>query len=386
MDMPASHEEIQRCVSCSEPNLHHIAPVFAGRELYTRVSTCLNCGLVFRSYRWTLKETERRYWNFDQELDTDWESVTNDAHEARRYKRYKRNLEWIEQHRGRGGNARVLDIACGPGTGLVPFREAGYSVLGIDLHPTRVRYACEKYGIEVVQGIFESHDFQDRVFDVIICSHFLEHAHQPLNILKKVRGLLFDGGVLYVEVPNHFNYVSFSDALYMAHNNNFTPLSLRNGLWIAGFRTVAEYEPQTRFHPGALKHIGVIAIPDDAKSVQVVSPDGSYLDRVVNVYLKSAGKNISDTTRCSHIRYLFPNADQVEAHLHKSFAPRKIRFRRNGELVAWVQEPHPWLEGIRHSLRECLAKCGPLDKAYRLVRKRLSQWGLWFQSIDEGTG
>ena len=375
MDMPASHEEIQRCVSCSKSNLHHIASVFAGRELFTRVSTCLNCGLVFRSYRWTLKETERRYWVFDKELDTDWESVTNDAHEARRYKRHKRNLKWVEQHGG-GRNARVLDIACGPGTGLVPFREAGYSVLGIDLHPARVRYAREKYGIEVVQGIFESHDFQDRVFDVIICSHFLEHAHQPLNILQKARGLLSDGGVLYVEVPNHFNYASFSDALYMAHNNSFTPLSLRNVLQIAGFRTVAKHKPQTRFHPGALEHIGVIAIPDNVKSVQAVNPDGSYLDRVVNACLKSIGWNISDTTRCSHIRYLFPNADQIEAHLHKFFAPRKIRFGWNGELVAWVEEPHPWLKWGRHCLRECLAKCAPLEKACRLVRKRLSQGSL----------
>ncbi len=41
----------------------------------------------------------------------------------------------------------------------------------------------------------------DLLFDVIICSHVLEHVVDPVELLKQLRPFLRDNGIIYIEVP-----------------------------------------------------------------------------------------------------------------------------------------------------------------------------------------
>ena len=47
----------------------------------------------------------------------------------------------------------------------------------------------------------------DRKYDVILCSHVLEHLLNPIGTIEWAFNHLKEGGGLYIEVPNSLNFV-----------------------------------------------------------------------------------------------------------------------------------------------------------------------------------
>jgi len=361
-------EEVLSCTSCSATDMKEVVSVFEGEELFTRIVVCLNCGLVFRNFRFSLEEIDRFYKEYSFEVDNNPTLLTSDEHEKRRYKRYKRNMEWIESHKPMKKNSRVLDIACGPGTGLLPFKEAGYSVYGTELCQSRCQYAFDKWDITVKHGPFEFFDFTDQKFDVIICSQFLEHAHQPLEILLKMRDLLSDDGIIYVEVPNHVNYASFGDALYVYHNNSFTHHSLKNVLGIAGFTIVDEYEPQTRFRPGAVKHIGIVAVPKRGNSFQVDSPDELYHSSIIDAYFKQIDCPKPREPKNLQIKYRSIDKDIIDAHIAKKITPNSLHEINDGCISAVMYGPISFKLKMWRLMRKKIGLKSVVKKAFKTLK------------------
>src|SRR5690606_14348521 len=55
--------------------------------------------------------------------------------------------------------------------------------------------------ISYFEGSLE--DFEtDKKFDIIILSHVFEHLCEPMNVMDKIKSLINDDAVIYVEVPN----------------------------------------------------------------------------------------------------------------------------------------------------------------------------------------
>ena len=89
---------------------------------------------------------------------------------------------------------RILDYGGGDGRLLEEFVERGDDCYLVD------------YSVRVIRGVTKLADTLKGVepgaqFDIIICSHVLEHVFDPLEVLSALRGLLVTGGVLFVEVP-----------------------------------------------------------------------------------------------------------------------------------------------------------------------------------------
>ena len=51
-------------------------------------------------------------------------------------------------------------------------------------------------------------------WDVIVLAHCLEHLEKPLDVLKNVSGWMNENAILYVEVPDLWNFVDWNDALF----------------------------------------------------------------------------------------------------------------------------------------------------------------------------
>lgn len=73
---------------------------------------------------------------------------------------------------------------------------------GLDASEVAVAHARKRFGDRVRLGDPETTAYQDQSFDAVLFSHALEHMHDVPAVLKKIRRILDDRGVLVITVPN----------------------------------------------------------------------------------------------------------------------------------------------------------------------------------------
>jgi 2-polyprenyl-3-methyl-5-hydroxy-6-metoxy-1,4-benzoquinol methylase len=101
----------------------------------------------------------------------------------------------------------VLDIGCGIGSyitdtlGYLPIK-----ITAIDYDSNSIEYAKhhnQHKNVEYFTASGESYR-ADKCFDVVVCSHVLEHCIYPEVLLKNVCKLMTDRGRLYLALPNGY--------------------------------------------------------------------------------------------------------------------------------------------------------------------------------------
>jgi len=97
---------------------------------------------------------------------------------------------------------KLLDVGCGNGVRLARLRALGWDVYGQDVDPVAVAYARESLGLETHLGQLEEMPFAEMSFDCITVNHVIEHAHDPVALLKECRRLLKAGGLMVIVTPN----------------------------------------------------------------------------------------------------------------------------------------------------------------------------------------
>jgi len=139
----------------------------------------------------------------------------------------------------------LLDVGCGDGWYMQQLISKGFkNIFGIDIGHGVIAEASRK-GLRAKVGDMHELDFPDNHFDVIFCSHTLEHAHSPLIVLREFRRVLNDKGrvviVLPIEKqPSVFHAHAFQNeqALQqMLVDEGFTTIYMRamcNQLWACG--------------------------------------------------------------------------------------------------------------------------------------------------------
>ena len=102
---------------------------------------------------------------------------------------------------------RALDVGCNTGPLLIPLRQRGYDVVGIDISLDEVQKA-ERYlhqhrlprdKLSVADGT--RLPFRDQSFDCMLLVDILEHTGHPERVVFEAKRLLVPGGVVIVTVP-----------------------------------------------------------------------------------------------------------------------------------------------------------------------------------------
>jgi 2-polyprenyl-3-methyl-5-hydroxy-6-metoxy-1,4-benzoquinol methylase len=96
---------------------------------------------------------------------------------------------------------RLLDVGCGNGKLLESAERLGWRAQGLEIDPTAVA-AARARGLDVLEGSYERLTEFEGALDCIICSHVLEHVHEPLDLLSKLAAALTPGGTLLLASPN----------------------------------------------------------------------------------------------------------------------------------------------------------------------------------------
>ena len=101
---------------------------------------------------------------------------------------------------------RLIDVGCGNGDTLQIARQLDWQALGIELDGAAVQ-AARARGLDVVQGGYEALANYAGQADCVMCSHVLEHVHQPLALLRLLLAALKKDGVLLLSAPNASSYL-----------------------------------------------------------------------------------------------------------------------------------------------------------------------------------
>lgn len=97
------------------------------------------------------------------------------------------------------GVRSLLEVGCGAGYFLEAAGELGIEAEGID--PSRTGSLAEAQGLKIHRGWLE--DFEpSRTYDAAAMFEVLEHAPEPVQMLRRVRGMLRPGGKLALSTPS----------------------------------------------------------------------------------------------------------------------------------------------------------------------------------------
>lgn len=145
---------------------------------------------------------------------------------------------------------KMLEIGCASGSFLHHMAGNGWNVQGIEFSE-KAASAAHKLGYKVQVGSLESISQIDAYFDLIVGWMVLEHLHDPVGSLKKLRGWASPETWLVLSVPNaaSIEFQLFKDkgfALQLPnHLHHFTPQTLEQVLLAGGWKLEKLYHQRT---------------------------------------------------------------------------------------------------------------------------------------------
>jgi SAM-dependent methyltransferase len=117
------------------------------------------------------------------------------------------------------------------------------TTLGIGDNPYTETFGNE-LGVPMIRADFMEHDFGPRRFDLISMVHVIDHFHEPMQALLKMKSLLNHNGVVFLRVPlndtDGLTRWHLSEHHFQVHPIVFGQRSLKMMCELAGFQLVYE--------------------------------------------------------------------------------------------------------------------------------------------------
>jgi 2-polyprenyl-3-methyl-5-hydroxy-6-metoxy-1,4-benzoquinol methylase len=197
----------------------------ANSEIHFQNLYCKKCGFIRHSPRPTEEEMDTlRSRNAGSIIGynpkTDMEMAA---------KRSRLLFEYLNKNIALNKVKKVLDYGGGDGNLLKEFLDRNMDCSLVDYCPYHIP------GINKIGSTVYDLD-EDNKFDLIICSHVIEHVTDPQKVVKALLSHLKDTGVLFIEVPMElWKYPPLlKQPNPITHLNFFSPNSLRNLLITSG--------------------------------------------------------------------------------------------------------------------------------------------------------
>jgi SAM-dependent methyltransferase len=97
----------------------------------------------------------------------------------------------------------MLDLGCGSGATMIPFRNAGWTVSGIDPDMEAVTYGTDTLKVPVVYGFAEELPYGDASMDLVISLGALEHVHDFAASMSELNRVIRPGGHLFIRMRHN---------------------------------------------------------------------------------------------------------------------------------------------------------------------------------------
>ena len=106
-----------------------------------------------------------------------------------------------------GEHDEILEVGCGLGYLTYSLRCSNYQATGIDISSVSISKARELYGPYYEHcDIVSFNVFNKKKYRFIILSEVIEHVTDPVSLLKNLRSLLDDDGIILLTTPNRSSF------------------------------------------------------------------------------------------------------------------------------------------------------------------------------------
>ncbi|KWT91057.1 class I SAM-dependent methyltransferase [Candidatus Magnetominusculus xianensis] len=189
-----------RCELCGLSGFELIATEI--REGPGRICQCTHCGLVIQDIAMDAEELATYYNEIYQKTNS-----LDSTREQSPREHFEDRLKTIDPIVGQlraylHPDLTVLELGSGTGELLYSIKPHVKSVTGIEIHKGFVEFMKGSLGIEAYAQDINDIDFGGRKYDLIVSIATLDHLINPFETLLKLKSLLTDDGLMYVEVPN----------------------------------------------------------------------------------------------------------------------------------------------------------------------------------------
>ena len=232
----------RNCPICSSPDKEHLYRQDFHNKAVSLMKTydvevCTNCGFVYADNIPPQKDFDRYYEVMSKYEYNHKEGVVSEDN-LRHFSKIVDFLAPLLTDK----SSIILDVGCSTGGLLSIFKSKGYSnIIGIDPSASCARSAKELYGIDVRVNNINNFKSAGK-FDLIVLSAVLEHLSDFGGSMRKIRSLLKDDGLLFIEVPDAERFAEFIAAPFqqfsVEHINYFSRYSMRNFLSVFSFSPV----------------------------------------------------------------------------------------------------------------------------------------------------
>lgn len=204
--------ESVKCDLCSSNNntlLLQARDYRYGHPEMFNIVKCNNCGLIYINPRPTIEAISKFY---EEDYTPEDNLKVLPSLETSRWKIslkkvwHRINGQYIDEIITRA-KGKVLDVGCGDGYLLLPLKQKGCEVFGVEINRKSVKI-CRRMGLEVFCGTLEDAKFLDDFFDTVIMSQVLEHLPSPKVSLREIFRILKLGGKVFIYCPNVESYLS----------------------------------------------------------------------------------------------------------------------------------------------------------------------------------
>lgn len=237
--------EFNKCpMGCDSDDTH----VFSGRDLLHdlpgeyAIVKCNSCQLLRTSPRPTAGTIGYYYpKNYGPYEAT---KITKGVEQSSHHSFLKRLLRAIN---GSNSNClpdqmpgRMLEVGCASGSFMFEMEKKGWETQGIEFSEDASANARSS-GLSVFTGTIETAPEPDHPYDLVVAWMVLEHLHDPVLALQKLRSWTKTDGWLVVSVPNAsaWSFKFFKNNWYDLHMPNhlfhFTPNTIQNILFESGW-------------------------------------------------------------------------------------------------------------------------------------------------------
>ena len=167
-----------------------------------RVLLCRRCGLIFLV---GADRDHRKYYSEEYGYRSD-----EAGHFAENERHIESVLRWVMGHLPKTEGLTLLEVGCNAGFLLRKFEEKGIDVFGIEPNREAVEFARHVNELsEVELSMLEDVEGEGRLYDAVILIQTFEHLADPLRGLAKIKDLLKEDGLLFIEVPNFYSPTGF---------------------------------------------------------------------------------------------------------------------------------------------------------------------------------